>query len=360
MPLEVKVSEPVKQQQERTLRFSQSPVRIGRNQLNDISLDDPFVSEWHGILRFDEAGAAYFDLGSTNGTVLGGKRLPKNAPVALTETSRLSIGRIDITVRIVRAEAGQAKTMMGLSASSGPAPTGGAHTGGGPSAAPASTGSSPPSSSGSAARWDAPAAVPAGDRRAATGSSSAANAATPPPEVAAGAEPVAARRARILQAFFEGLVGLKNGYEQFGREVGVRTINGMTPLRKARTSRDVGEHLLNPAVDTDAAIHDLLALFADFGIHHIAMMEGVTEGVRAVLQSLDPRAGGLGASPGLWTKARNKELWKEYVDRYDQLVNDDNELHAMIFGDDFARAYATVTIGDKAADKTGGNGRKGR
>ena len=50
----------------RTLRFSKSPIRMGRNQLNDIPLDDPFVSEWHGTIRFDDQSVAYFDLGSTN------------------------------------------------------------------------------------------------------------------------------------------------------------------------------------------------------------------------------------------------------------------------------------------------------
>src|SRR5216110_2331050 len=79
-----------------TLRFAKSPIRIGRNQLNDISLDDPFVSEWHGTLRFDRQSVAYFDLGSTNGSLLEGQRLAKNVATPLTPESRLKLGLIYI------------------------------------------------------------------------------------------------------------------------------------------------------------------------------------------------------------------------------------------------------------------------
>ena len=43
MILEVQITDP-KTGSSRKMRFSHSPVRIGRNQLNDLSLDTPFVS----------------------------------------------------------------------------------------------------------------------------------------------------------------------------------------------------------------------------------------------------------------------------------------------------------------------------
>src|SRR4051812_50008352 len=58
--------------------FTSSPVRLGRNELNDVTLSDPFASEWHGVIRFDDQAVYYFDLGSLNGSTLGGKRLVKN------------------------------------------------------------------------------------------------------------------------------------------------------------------------------------------------------------------------------------------------------------------------------------------
>ncbi|MDB4982864.1 MAG: hypothetical protein JWM82_3616, partial [Myxococcales bacterium] len=62
MILEVYVKDVLSGETE-TLKFTESPVRIGRNQLNDIAIEDPFVSEWHGVLRFDAQGVAFFDMG---------------------------------------------------------------------------------------------------------------------------------------------------------------------------------------------------------------------------------------------------------------------------------------------------------
>src|SRR4051812_13521682 len=94
MVLEVYVTEIVGNTQ--TLRFSRSPVRIGRNQLNDIALEDPFVSEWHGAIRFDDDTITYSDMGSTNGSLLDGKRLAKNVAAPISDLSRLVLGRREL------------------------------------------------------------------------------------------------------------------------------------------------------------------------------------------------------------------------------------------------------------------------
>ena len=36
--------------------FVKSPIRIGRSRLNDLPLEFPFVSQWHGVVRFDDRG----------------------------------------------------------------------------------------------------------------------------------------------------------------------------------------------------------------------------------------------------------------------------------------------------------------
>jgi hypothetical protein len=38
------------------------------------------------------------------------------------------------------------------------------------------------------------------------------------------------------------------------------------------------DHLLSPAQDLDACLRDLQSVFADMGIHHIALMEGISLG----------------------------------------------------------------------------------
>ena len=302
----------------RTLTFSESPVRIGRNQLNDIPIDDPFVSEWHGMIRFDDEGAAYADLGSTNGSVIDGVRFAKKEPARLTDKSCILLGRIELSISGRPQDAGARKTI------------GWGHSPGEDRAA----GQRPP-------------IRPILDQDRFSGAS-----ATPPPR-AANATPnskpaddgTLVRQRQILEAFSEAFIGLRKGYEQFGAEVGVRTINGHTALHRARTSQAVLDHLLQPTMDVATVKHDLIAIFADFGIHHIAMMAAVTEGVRALLQSLDPRANDLDAGGRLFSASKSKQHWRAYLARFDQVLTEDQDLHAVVFGPEFARAYARVTVG---------------
>jgi len=39
-------------------------------------------------------------------------------------------------------------------------------------------------------------------------------------------------------------------------------------------------------------------------------------------------------------------LWKSYLERFEQMITEDEALHAALFGEEFARAYASVTLGD--------------
>ncbi len=81
---------------EETFVFPSAPVRIGRNPLNDLALDYGFVSQWHGVIKFDRSDIAYVDLGSTNGTQLDGLRVQERTPVRVVGPgSKLSIGRLE-------------------------------------------------------------------------------------------------------------------------------------------------------------------------------------------------------------------------------------------------------------------------
>ncbi|MFL5348278.1 MAG: type VI secretion system-associated FHA domain protein [Hyalangium sp.] len=79
---------------EKQFVFTTSPVRIGRNQLNDISLARPFVSLFHALVRFDKSSISIVDLGSTNGVTVGGKRIEKNVPARITPGMEVSIGSV--------------------------------------------------------------------------------------------------------------------------------------------------------------------------------------------------------------------------------------------------------------------------
>jgi type VI secretion system protein ImpI len=382
MILEVQITDP-KTGSSRKMRFSHSPVRIGRNQLNDLSLDTPFVSEWHGTIRFDNRSIAYFDLGSTNGSMLDGKRLTKNVAVELTEASRLQVGGLELSISMQQADSGLGKTLGwgrpdDRPAQPAPAPAvirspDRPKSGGPGSASPFSSyhpGVSNPGLRPSPVAEDHYATPPHGPGQPAAPQGGAHGGApgglrgsmqgrapepavsspgvAPSPVAAPGSADLVARQRQLLEAFAESFVGLRKGYEQFGAEVGVRTIHGKSALHRARTSAEILDYLLQPNLDPAAAARELIAIFADLGIHHIAMMEAITEGVRAVLQSLDPRANELEVGAGgILSRGKTKEKWKSYLERFDQLVTDDDELHTAIFSDDFARAYASVTLGEE-------------
>jgi predicted component of type VI protein secretion system len=296
---------------DRTLTFSESPVRVGRNQLNDIAIDDPFISQWHGLIRFGDDGITYSDLGSTNGSMIEGVRLSTNVANRLTDRSCILLGRIELAVSMRRKEPTGPRMTLGW---------------GQPGQSRGSSG--PISPRGPDARRGPVEPSPQG---------------SPAPS---GGEEMSRRQREVLDAFAEAFVGLRKGYEQFGVEVGVRTVNGRTALHRARTAQAVLEHLLQSDAPVATVKRDLIGIFADFGIHHIAMMAAVTEGVRALLQSLDPRGNDLDLGGGLFAGSKLKSKWNAYLERFDQILTDDKELHASIFGPEFARAYARATLGD--------------
>jgi hypothetical protein len=326
---------------EKKYEFDQSPVRIGRNPLNNIVLEGNFVSGWHGIIRFDQTGTYYFDLGSTNGTSIDGKRLPKNTAVPITQPTRLSIWMFEITV---------APGVPGVLST--------------PRQFPPEIDTLPVASR--TTEVFQPPLVPASPSRIV---SVGARAPTPVPPGAGVARhpsqlsqsPLGSsskesadrlmRCLRIIGAFAEAFMGLKKGYEQFGLEVGVRPLSGTTPLHRARTSQEVVQYVLNPATDPDICARDLNAVFAEIGFHDVALMEGISQSVRVLLEKLDPNALDVKMGAGLWSGAKVKGKWNSYVETFKNLLAEDAALHAEIFGEEFAAAYASVALGDEKADE---------
>jgi type VI secretion system protein ImpI len=85
--------------------FERFPVRIGRNQLNDLQIDRPYVSQFHAAIDLRERQVFVRDLGSTNGTVFAGRRLARDQPVEITAAPEISIGPIVIRFGLVEAHA---------------------------------------------------------------------------------------------------------------------------------------------------------------------------------------------------------------------------------------------------------------
>src|SRR3954468_5060667 len=81
--------------------FERFPVRIGRNQLNDLQIDRPYVSQFHAALDIRDRQIFVKDLGSTNGTVYAGQRLARDTGVDVTNAPEFNIGPIVIRMQLV-------------------------------------------------------------------------------------------------------------------------------------------------------------------------------------------------------------------------------------------------------------------
>lgn len=95
--------------------FSTSPVRLGRNPMNDLPLLETYVSEWHGAIRFEGESIEFTDLGSTNGTMLDGQKLTPGTPAPVAGSTLFQIGPLTMVVEPAfdaEDEAGVANTIM--------------------------------------------------------------------------------------------------------------------------------------------------------------------------------------------------------------------------------------------------------
>jgi hypothetical protein len=79
-------------------RFNQALLRLGRNEDNDVQVDDPLVSGVHCELFADANGYRIRDLNSTNGTFVDGQRLQPSASMAFGADSVIELG--DAQIRI--------------------------------------------------------------------------------------------------------------------------------------------------------------------------------------------------------------------------------------------------------------------
>ncbi|MCW5836010.1 MAG: FHA domain-containing protein, partial [Labilithrix sp.] len=86
--------------------FPQFPVRVGRNTLNDLNIVDRFVSQFHAVVELHNGELMLRDLGSSNGTKIGGQRAPAHEPMGLAaHRNAFSIGPLVFEARLTEVEA---------------------------------------------------------------------------------------------------------------------------------------------------------------------------------------------------------------------------------------------------------------
>ncbi len=86
--------EDVESKKSGTFVFTRSPVHVGRSELNDLCLPVPFVSLFHGVVRFEGKDILYVDTGSRNGTELGGERMRNGVATPVTAGATVAIGTL--------------------------------------------------------------------------------------------------------------------------------------------------------------------------------------------------------------------------------------------------------------------------
>ena len=73
------------------------PVTVGRSPDSDLVIADEFLSLHHARVDPSEKGPVLKDLGSTNGTMLNGKRVKR--PTTLTRGDTVELGKVVLEVR---------------------------------------------------------------------------------------------------------------------------------------------------------------------------------------------------------------------------------------------------------------------
>jgi pSer/pThr/pTyr-binding forkhead associated (FHA) protein len=83
---------------------SEYPLKEGTNTLgrrtdNDIVISDPFVSGSHADIEAVQGEVFFTDVGSTNGTLLNGARLPADQRTRLTADDEITLGKLAFRIR---------------------------------------------------------------------------------------------------------------------------------------------------------------------------------------------------------------------------------------------------------------------
>lgn len=88
------------QEEEPSLTFDGSRIVLGRGSGSDVRLPDPSVSTRHATIRAQGNDYAIVDEGSTNGTWVGGVRLPPQTPRLVKTGDMVRVGRVWLELSI--------------------------------------------------------------------------------------------------------------------------------------------------------------------------------------------------------------------------------------------------------------------
>lgn len=393
-------------------RFAALPIRIGRNALNDFSINQMLVSGFHAMLEPADSKIMVRDLGSKNGVLIrhmktgGAVRVETHAAVDLAALGyEFFLGpQVQVRVQVVAAEAeeerpptasdgvvlGNAQMLKAPGFEPSPlpphrvplAPPGHRPTleppavpeGAPPYPIPAPRSSyEPPPLGPMGSPAGGPSLPPVSRMASARGSERSVPLATAHfgslaletlalqglHELAAALVPdktlqTSGDLARFItklhdaiEVFCRCFIPLREGYAQFvssldlQRAANMRSTNRSRAYQAVEAARDP-EQLTKGLLDwTDRSLDGHQAvenIYADLMIHQVALLDGVMQGVRALLDELSPAAVEENVGHKFGISNRYKELWQAYCDRYEDLAQE-QQAFARIFGHEFTEAY---------------------
>jgi type VI secretion system protein ImpI len=382
--------------------FDRFPVRIGRNQLNDLSIDRPYISQFHAAIDLKDREIWVKDLGSTNGTVHAGQRLARDTPIQVTAQPEISIGPVVIRMGLVDAapkptEAKKDGTVLDFQEGATPAALSQRYKPVAPGAEDPYIRQVLPYIEAFRAAWgtvyrvvyDHLTRLPPdvrtnylkrlgqehaslnqepdfqkiaqyygvdtrmmGDANPAQAALAALNELAT--TLAPGAKPFddvqsvlgfAKRLRDTTDVFLKCFVSLRDGYMEFESEVLARERSAQQAVSIAKDAKELGSVLLidTKGQDTARQLHDI---FVDVMSHQVALLNGIMEGVKQLLVKLSPKTieqelDKSGKKGGLFSN-RYEALWKLYEVRHGDYAGEDKETFLIIFGPQFSRAYVAT------------------
>lgn len=390
--------------------FERFPVRIGRNQINDLHIDRPYVSQFHAAIDLRGSQILVKDLGSTNGTVTAGKRIPRDAQVEITSAPEITIGPISIRLALIEAvkkrdegtvlEVGEHGVMSSVLARPKPVQPG-AEDGYVRQAVPYVEAYRNAWAQVYRVIYDHLARMPAELRanyvtrlglehpaicvetdfqRIAQyyGVDARTFMELSPPQAAFAALTEIARAlapsvkslddvASVLgfsrklrdamEVFLKSFISLRDGYQEF--QYGVIQADRMSETDRVATAKDMkelGGVLLHPVAEPEA-VHQVHEILVDVMSHQVALLTGVMEAVKELLGELSPKKieeelEKKGKKGRLFGKSY-EDLWEQYKVRHDDFAGDEKSLQDFLFGRQFSKAYHQAAGEDNKAPGEG-------
>jgi len=157
-----------------------------------------------------------------------------------------------------------------------------------------------------------------------------------------------------IEVFCRSFIPLREGYSQFVSSMDLqraamqRSMNRSRSYMAVELAKDPGTVAAalidwrDPSLDATKAVE---GIFADLMLHQVALLDGVMQGVRALLDEFSPEniqrmvEDREPRSPlGIHLGGRHKALWEAFCERHEQL-SEEKQAFGHIFGPEFTEAY---------------------